>query len=726
MNVSPGDKTSARALAGPAALIAVLTLGAYLPALSADFIWDDDWWVTNNAAVQSWGGIWRLWSDPSVNQQYYPLTSTSFWLDCRIWGLNPFGYHLTNVLLHAANAVGLWLVLRALRVPGAWVSAAVFALHPVNVETAAWITERKNALSGLFFFFALLTYLRYVTVPTRRSYFSSLVLYLGALLSKTVTCVFPAVVVILIWWQRGRLRWRDISALIPFLLLGAAAGTMTAWIEIEHAGAAGDPWELNWLQRCQLAGRALWFYALELVWPARLMFVYPRWQLDAHAVWPYVYPIAALTVAAVLWSCRQRIGRGPLAAVAVYTVVLFPALGFFRVFFVRYSYVQDHFQYLASGALIALFVAIAARAGRSLGLRRAAACAPPAIVILLLGALTWNRAHAFRNSETLWRDSLTKNFDAWLPHNNLGIILAERGLYADAVEHYEHALRLEPSYPETYFNYGHALIDLGRLDEGLAMLGAGLERNSEFASVHYTIGYHLQQQGRLDESIDAYRAALAVDPRHRKAHFALGETLLKASRYAEAQGHYRRAVERNSPFASDYNNLAGVLLKNGEAAEAERLYRKAIEMDSDYADAHFNLGKLLHARGDSEGAILEFEAAARAGSERPEVYYNLGTMLQQIGRAEEAARHLARAVELRPGWADAHHNLAIAYYHVGDYASSWAHVRHAERLGKSMSPAFLEALASRMPAPDSGAENATGGRAGNSGQNAQPQNHHEQ
>ncbi len=371
------------------------TFIAYQPVWHAGFIWEDDDYVTKNQALHSVDGLQRIWSTPGTTHQYYPLVFTSFWVEYHLWRLQPFGYHLVNVILHAVNAVLLWRVLRRLGLPGAWWAAAIFALHPVNVESVAWITERKNTLSGLFYLLAALAWLRFRPLtagetsrtPEWRFYWVALGLFACALLSKTVTCSLPAVLVLLIWWKTGRLEKRDGLALAPWFVLGAASGLMTRWME-RRLGASGAPWELSFVQRCLVAGRALWFYAGKLIWPHDLTFSYPRWRVDAGVVWQYSFPLAALAVVAALWKVRSRIGRGPLVAVLFFAITLVPALGFFDVFPFRYSYVADHFQYIASLGLIALGAALVGRAAMYF---RAPAMLPgfAAVILPLLMILTW-------------------------------------------------------------------------------------------------------------------------------------------------------------------------------------------------------------------------------------------------------------------------------------------------------------------------------------------------
>ncbi len=365
MSTRRGSRPSggaSRLATGAGALVA-LTVLAYLPALRGGFIWDDDLHVTQNQLLRTWQGLVDIWLTPGAILQYYPLTHTSWWVQYHLWGLAPLGYHLVNVLLHGSSAAVLWRVLRRLAVPGAWMAAAVFALHPVQVESVAWVTELKNVQSGFFYLLALLGYLRWGLADDaepaggRRIYALSFLSFACAVLSKSVTCTLPAAVALILWWKRGRLAPGQVVALVPLAAVSVAAGVLTAWWERHYVGAAGEDWALSLPERCLVAGRALWFYAAKLVWPFELAFTYRRWALEPHAWWPWFFPLGAVAVVVALAALRRRLGPAPLVAALYFSGTLGPALGFVDVYPMRYSFVADHFQYLASIGVITLLVA---------------------------------------------------------------------------------------------------------------------------------------------------------------------------------------------------------------------------------------------------------------------------------------------------------------------------------------------------------------------------------
>ncbi|MCX5796363.1 MAG: tetratricopeptide repeat protein [Elusimicrobia bacterium] len=574
----------------PALLLAALTITAYAPALRGDFIWDDYQYISENPVLTAPGGLLKIWM-VNQTQQYYPATFTAFWLERRLWGLDTFGYHLVNAALHVLNALLAWHLLRRLKVQGAWLAAAVFALHPVQVESVAWITERKNVLSGLFYLLALESYLVFEERRARAWYLGALGLFLLALLSKTTACTLP-VVLLLVRWLRGlELGKREFADAAPFFLLGALLALVTVYVEIHHVGAEGPGFALSLLQRLQLAGRAPWFYIMKLVWPADLCFSYAKWSLDARDPLLWLGPSACAAAAACLWRWRERLGRGPLAAVGFFIVTLSPALGLARIYTHRYSYVADHYQYLACLGLIALAAGALARSlsGRPRAWRGAAA-----VVLALLWLGTWRQARVYRSLEGIWRDTLAKNPESALAHVNLGALVAEQGRLDEAMAHYRAAQRIAPDDMEAYTNLGRA-----------------------FA-----------KQGRLAEAIAQYEAALQLAPAQPTINNNMGLALFRAGRQEEAVAHFRRALGADPEFVEAYANLAGALIAQGKLDEAIAQCEAALKLSPGDFNARANLGLALAGKGRVDEAIAQFRRALaiRPGNEPAGRY--LGALLK--------------------------------------------------------------------------------------------------
>ena len=592
-----------------AAAILFLTFLAYQPVWHAGFVWDDDVYVTDNQTLRSPDGLRKIWSSPGATVQYYPLVFTSFWAEHHLWQLKPLGYHLVNVLLHALNAILLWRVLRRLELPGAWLAAVIFAIHPVTVESVAWITERKNVLSCLFYLLAMSAFLRFRPLADTnvgrafdwRFYPVVLAAFLCALLSKTVTCSLPAVLLLLVWWKKGRVEKRDMLVMMPLFVLGALLGLVTLHLE-KHAGASGTEWKLSFVQRCLVAGRALWFYAGQLAWPRDLTFIYPRWTIDAGAAWQYLFPLAALAVIVGLWKLRSRIGRGPLVAVLCFAGTLVPALGFFDVYPFRYSYVADHFQYMACIGLIALTAGAGAAMVRRIGgYARDIAVAASVALLMALGSTTWEQAHAYRDLETLWRDTLAKNPGCWMAHVNLGTVLTEKGELQESIWHCEQALRLNPDFAEAHNNLGNAFLREGRINEAIGYYEQALRIQPNYADVQCNLGVALQQAGRVPEAMQHWQEALRLKPDYAAAYNNLGGALSQAGKPEEAIWHYEQALRIRPDYAEAHYNLGAALYQTGKREEAMEHYRQALRIKPDFVAARNALAQLQGATALGSG-----------------------------------------------------------------------------------------------------------------------------
>lgn len=595
--------------------IAAVLLGAvlivYFPVIHGGFIWDDSGHVTR-PDLRSLHGLWRIWFELGATQQYYPLLHTAFWVEHKLWGDATVGYHLLNILLHA---VAVWLllwILRGLKIPGAALAAAIFALHPVHVESVAWIAEQKNTLSAVFYLGAMLAYLRFDQKRLISLYLLALGLFVLGLLTKTVLATLPAALLIIFWWQRGRVSLqRDVVPLIPWFVLGAAAGLFTAGVERKLIGAEGAAFDLTFLQRCLLAGRAMWFYLGKLIWPVDLVFIYSRWQINS-AVWSqYLFPTAALMLVGALWLVRSR-WRGPLAGVLFFIASLFPVLGFFNVYPFIFSFVADHFQYLASLGIIVTVSAGVSIVVTRLPLRvRWASQALCVVLVAALAVLTWQRSRAYSDVETLYRTTIASNPNCWMCHNNLGVLLAEAGQLQAATEQFQQDLRIKPDHAEAYYNLGIILAGYGKLDQAIAQYRQALRIDPRYTEAHNNLGTALVGLGQLDEAIAHYRQALRIDPHHAKAHNNLGTALASLGKFAEAIEQFREALEINPRYAAAHLNLGLALGRQEKREEAIEHFREALRIQPEYATAHEALARSLILQGRKDEAIKHLQESVR-------------------------------------------------------------------------------------------------------------------
>ena len=567
-------------------LLFCATLVAYWPAIQGGLLWDDEGHVTR-PDLQSLHGLWRIWFDLGATQQYYPVLHSAFWIEHRLWGGATLGYHLTNIALHSISAFLLVLIVRRLAMPRAWLAGFLFALHPVCVEAVAWISEQKSTLSGVFYLGAALAYLHFDGTRRKSRYLVALGLFVLALLSKTVTATLPAALLVLLWWQRGRLEWkRDVLPLVPWFAVGVPAGLFTAWVERTYIGAHGADFALTPVQHILLAGRDLWFYFGELLWPGDLTFSYRHWALDPHTWWQDLFP-AGILLATIGLVMTARRSRGPLASFLIFAGTLFPVLGFLHVFPFRYSWVADHFQYLASVGILAPAAWLLAKVRH---------IAVPVVVLAVLGLLTVRQSAMYTDSETLYRETLARNPDSFLAHNNLGLILFARRRMPEAVAEYQAALRIKPDYTEAHFNLGAALAQMpGRLPDSIAQFEAALHDRPDLAEVHANLANALSlMPGRMNDAIAEYRAALRIRPDYASAHSNLGAALAEMpGRLPDAIAEYQAALRINPDMAEVHFNLAQALSQMpGRASDAIAEYEAALRLRPDLEAARQSIQQL--------------------------------------------------------------------------------------------------------------------------------------
>lgn len=657
---APAPARDWRPLAAGAVLVGLVVV-TYLPAIGGDFLWDDDVNVTNNETLRSRAGLWRMWCEPRSVQQYYPLMYTSYWVEYHLWGLAPAGYHVVNILLHALAVVLLWRVLKNLAVPGAWLGALFFAVHPVEVESVAWITERKNVLSLSLALLSMLCYFRFSTPEPAKDdgleerhpaawgwYTLALALFALALAAKTVVVTMPAVLLVIRWWQRGRITTQDVLYTLPMFALSLASGAMTWWMETAVVGAQGKEFALAPLGRLLLAGRALWFYAAKLACPYPLPFFYPRWQIDTRVWWQYLFPIIALATPAALWLARGRIGRGPLAAVLIFSGVLMPALGFFNIYYTRFAYVSDHFQYHASIALLAL-----AAAGITLLERRLSAAgtfrAATAAVILLLAGLSFKQTFTYHDLETLYRDAIAKNPNCWVAYQNLSAYLETVDRDEEAITLIREAMRLSPNDPKMY-----------------AGLGNLLGKNSQ------------NPQAQL-EARRAYLESVRVDPDYCDGWISLGFSAMR-DQLPEAREYFERALALVPEEPHALYGLGGLAGMAGQWSQAEVYFQRALQRDPTYVDPRRDLVAVLLRQGKKAEAIVQLEVALQINQNRPEMHFELANLLIEENQLNEAARHYAEAVRQRPDYFAALENLGAALLKMGDVDRALPYLIEASRL----------------------------------------------
>ena len=650
--------------------LAVLALGllagvCYLPAmLWGGLIWDDFIW-SQSRAVLEWSGLSTIWSwPPRIEAHYWPLTYTTFWLEHKIWGLAPAGYHIVNVLLHVFNCLLVWRLLLRLSIPGAWVAAAVFAAHPVHVESVAWIIERKDVLSGLFYLTAVLVWLRFLEQPRPWRYGLTLLLFVAGLLSKSIVVTLPVALLILQWWKEGCITVRDLRRVAPFFLV---ALLLTA-VDLYSYSSRHSLLDYSLPERMLVASRVLWFYAVKLVWPADLAVIYPRWDISLGEPWAWLYLAGAAALAAALWFLRHRIGRGPLAGALFFAVTLSPVLGFVNYGYMQYSFVADRFLYLAGIGVIAVVIALGVHgASRLSGRLKSGVTGLVVVVLALLGTTTWRQTGIYRDKVTFFSHIVSLNPKARNAHYNLSSALTRAGRPEEALAAARMAVENRPGQAKDLSVLGAALIRTERFVEAEEVLRRALEIDPGHKYTRHYIAEILRAQSRYEEALEAYRAVLEVDPKYAPAHAYMGDVLLNLHRYSEAVKPLNKALIliKAAPSLTPDLPTAGLLHALlgkaswglGRLEAGDEYFRRALELDPhnmktiEYvAAAHFRQKRYQEAL-DLYRTLLEIDP------ERAATHADIGATLHYLGRTEEAVRSLERALSLDPTLETARTNL---------------------------------------------------------------------
>ena len=726
------------AVLGGALLLAVVL--AYLPALRAGYLWDDDQMLTANPSIVGTRGLGAVWTTAAAD--ICPLTITALWAMHRLWGLAPLPYHLANIALHGLNALLLWRVLGRLRVRGAWLGAALWALHPVQAESVAWISEMKNTLSGAFYLLAILLFLRRgdaTQAGAAWAYALMLVCAALAMAAKTSTMVLPAVLCLLAWWVDGGWRWRRLREIAPVFCLSLLAAFLSAWTQWWRVAEAtnDDAWVRSTSQRLATVGDVVWFYLGKLAWPHPLINVYPRWEIDAGRLLAFLPLVAAVAVGlALCWGARRSpYARAGLLAFGCFLVALSPVSGLVEISYFRLSFVADHLVYLASMGPLAL-----AGAGLALlpGLRvpRRWVAAAAVALLLVLGTASWRRAGTFRNTDALWHDALAKNPRCWAAYDhlgrlsetegrpdeaaglyrkaleinpddvescgNLGNVLLQKGEGDEAIRLYQRAVRLAPRDPKSRNNLGNGLLSKGSPDEAILQYREAIRLAPQLVSARADLGNALLQKGRVEDAVDQYQQALSIQPAQATVRANLAAAFFRQNRVDEAVAQLREAIKTAPDNALFHYNLGVALFGQRRTDEAAAEYREALKISPDNADFHNNLGNALVQLRQPDAAAAEYRATLALRPAHFLARRNLGTLLAQSGQAAAAAEQYRQALQVQPDHARTHLDLGNTLARLGELDGAVREFQTALRLrpGDRDAQASLAAAQAQQQAAD--------------------------
>ncbi len=691
------------AMAG-AAVIVLAALFCYLPSLGGGFIWDDDRLLTESRIIKSSQGLYQIWCTTEA-VDFWPATNTALWIEWRLWGISPIGYHVANLILHCAASLLIWIVLRKLHIPGASLAALIFAVHPVNVESVAWIAQRKNTLSMLFFLLSILWYLM-SDIPTAIAgmtptlspegpwerkktsssfilhpssfhfwYWLSLAAFVLAMLSKGSVAVLPVLLLGTVCWRRKLARW-DLLPTLPFFAVAAVLIGVNIWFQTHGSGE--EYRTAGFIERLLGAGGVIWFYLYKALLPFDLAYVYPQWLIQTDNVLWWLPLLAALVVTLVLWWYGDRWSRPFLFAWGFFCVSLLPVMGFTDVEYMECSLVADHYQYIAIIGVISLAATGWSSWRRQMqGPARWVGGGAAGVLVATLMLLSWQQSRLYHSAITLYQAALDKNPQSYIVHNSLGIALNNAGRPKDAADHFKQALRLKPDYLEARDNLGVVLNALGRKQDAIELFQQALLLKPDYPETLNDLGAVLNDAGQSDKAIKYLQQALLLKPDYPEAHCNLGIALNKAGRRQEAIKQFEQALLSKPDYPEAYYNFGLVLSDAGRLDEAIEHIQKALSLKPDYADAQSSLGVLLGQAGRTREAIDHFRLALQSNPDFPEAENNLGNALSDAGQRDEAIAHYLQALRLKPDYIKAHVNLADTLVQAGQLPKAIEHYRQA-------------------------------------------------
>lgn len=634
----------------PSLLLMAAVFLAYQPVWNAGFIWEDKDYIVNNPALRLWSGLGDIWFRPAAaGHQPCPLNFSLFWLYCRIWGLNATAFHLANIFWHGAGALLLWQVLKRLQVMGAWFGAALFALHPVNVMSVAWVTEQKNTLSGALLLGSMLAYLHFLDPgcddaakrkPRWTGYALALFLFVLAMLAKTAVCFLPVLLFLIIWWKRKDCSWRDALPLLPMLGLGIGLGLLTKRLEHDVVGAAGHSFSIGLADRILISGRSFWFYLGKVIFPHPLCFYYPRWDVSTKVWWQYVHPSATLGFFALLWVKREKWGRGLFVAAVHFYLSSSLLILLVVLFRTRYTFVSDHWMYYSGMSALPAMAALLACAARKQDLRLKTAAA--GLLLTGLGVLTWQHSCTYINYETHLRATLKSNPACWVAGNNLAGLLLEKDRPTEALLYAKKSLENGPAHVEVHNNLGLIWLKLGQTEEARAAFKTALQIDPGYAEAYSNLGELDLKQGQWHEARSELEQALALNPDSVHTLYNLGLTSLKAGQTAQAISQLKKAVHLNPNFVEALATLGEAYRQSGRADLALPEYERALQISPGDTTALQGLAWLLatcadpHLRNGPRAVTLALKADDGSGGGDSVIKQTLAAAYAEAGRFDEA------------------------------------------------------------------------------------------
>ncbi|HXW64805.1 MAG TPA: tetratricopeptide repeat protein [Burkholderiaceae bacterium] len=551
-----------------ALLIVAAGLWIYWPALHGGWLWDDSELVTDNSNLRDLQGLWQIWLTPKTD--YWPLTWTLLWMEWHLWGNEPLGYHLCSLALHICSGILIWRLFNRLGLRWGWLGGFLFVIHPLAVESVAWVSETKNTLSLPFFLLSIDAWLD-AEAKQSSDYRRSVFYYLAAMLAKTSTVMLPLVLLLYCWWKRGHVTWQELKRMVPYVAIAVTLGLITVYSQNNVQGY--NPVELGGpVTRLIGAGTAVFFYLGKFILPVNLLPIYPRWSLNTASFLQVLALPALATLLFSLWTQRGGWGRHALFGFGFFLLSLVPVLGLVKMRYLDLSWVGDHLVYVPIIGLVGLIVMGLERLHERLSPFPHLIGVGTMSIVAVIGLLLWESHHyarLFNNSEAFWAYTVQHNPHALVAHYNFGLAFGMTGRMSEAIEQFEQALKIKPDFAEAHNNLGIAFRETGRMSEAIEQFEQALKIKPNYALAHNNLGIALGRTGRMSEAVEQFQQSLKIKPDFAEAHNNLGIAFRDTGRVSEAVKQFEQALKIKPDFALAHNNLANAqaILKSNPAKD---------------------------------------------------------------------------------------------------------------------------------------------------------------
>ncbi|MBN1901498.1 tetratricopeptide repeat protein, partial [Candidatus Sumerlaeota bacterium] len=660
-------------------------------------LWDDNVFLTDNPLIISQTGLKDFWLSTKA-PDYFPLTSSMLWVEWRIFGDNPVGYRIVNILLHGISTILIFLILKELGIPGAFLCAALFGLHPVHVESVAWITQRKNALAMAFYLLTILCFVKSDKTNNKRLYILSLVFYILSLFSKTAVVTTPFVLLGCLLWMKRKIPSKDMARLVPFFVLSITLGIVTMWFQ-QNRAIAGDVIRTDgFLSRFSIAGRAVWFYIHKTIIPFNLAFAYPRWEIPSVSLSSFIPAIMILVLIILFFMKRKTWGAPFLFASGYFLITLFPVLGFMNIYYMRFSLVADHWQYFSSISIIALVVGGASwfvkKKGHALS---SSGVIAGFLLVCLFFILTFKRNHVFKDPEILWRDNIKRYPEAWLSYKGLADTLRKRGKPEEAIVRAREAVRIKPDYSDAYTLLGMIHSESGDMEAARENYLLAVKYNPRDFMAHNNLGAVYHSMGEWEDAEKSYTKALELNPEMANSFYNLAIVKMNLRRFDEAEKYLKEALRLDPVHENALFDLAMIRKAQRDLSGAKNLLEQGIQSDPDFNRGRFELSEIFKEQGEPEKSIALLRDILKKEPDNSLVMSRLAWFLatqekESLRNGEEAVRLAERACQITQNSQPLFIlTLSAAYAEVGRFADA---IETAEKAVNSAEESSMNDLAS--------------------------------